>query len=69
VLEPGRDSRSTAAQIPVPPRQPGLAAVGLREASNVTQLYNEMQHAGPMPDVPLIILCSMTTDAFRELYR
>jgi hypothetical protein len=38
----------------------------VREASNVAQLYNEMQHAGPMPDVPLIILCSMTTDAFKE---
>jgi hypothetical protein len=45
---------------------PDWLRVGLREASNVTQLYNEMQHAGPMPDVPLIILCSMTTDAFRE---
>lgn len=39
---------------------------GLREASNVTQLYGEMRHAAPMPDVPLIILCSMTTDAFKE---
>jgi hypothetical protein len=45
---------------------PGWLRVGLREASNVTQLYDEMRHAGPMPDVPLVILCSMTTDAFKE---
>jgi hypothetical protein len=45
---------------------PDWLRAGLREASNVTQLYSEMQHAGPMPDVPLIILYSMTTDAFKE---
>jgi hypothetical protein len=45
---------------------PGWLRVGLREASNVTQLYDKMRHAGPMPDVPLVILCSMTTDAFKE---
>jgi hypothetical protein len=40
--------------------------VGLREASNVDQLYDEVRRAGPLPDVPLIILCSMGTDGFRQ---
>jgi hypothetical protein len=39
---------------------------GLREASNVDQLYDEIRHAGPMPDLPLIILCSMETDGFKQ---
>jgi len=40
--------------------------VGLQEAKNVDQLYDEIRHAGPMPDVPLVILCSMGTDGFKE---
>jgi pimeloyl-ACP methyl ester carboxylesterase len=38
---------------------------GLRESQNLNQLYSEVRAAGPMPDVPLIILCSTETDAFR----
>jgi pimeloyl-ACP methyl ester carboxylesterase len=39
---------------------------GLQEAINVEQLYDEVRHAGPMPDVPLIILTSMGIDSFKE---
>ena len=40
--------------------------VGLQESKNVDQLYDEIRHAGPMPDVPLVILCYMGTDGFKE---
>ena len=40
--------------------------VGVRESRNVEQLYDEMRHAGPMPDRPMIILCSMGTDGFKD---
>ena len=40
--------------------------VGVQESKNVEQLYDEVRHAGAMPDVPLIILCSMGTDGFKE---
>ena len=39
---------------------------GLQEAANIDQLYDEMRQAGPMPDVPLIILCSMGIDDFKK---
>jgi len=39
---------------------------GLQESKNVDQLYEEIRHAGPIPDVPLIVLCSMGTDGFKE---
>ena len=38
---------------------------GLQEATNIEQLYDEVRHAGPMPDVPLIILTSMDIDSFK----
>ena len=38
---------------------------GLQEATNVEQLYDEVRHAGQMPDVPLIILTSMGIDSFK----
>jgi len=40
--------------------------VSLQEAKNVDQLYDEVRHAGPMPDVPLIILCSTGIDSFKR---
>jgi pimeloyl-ACP methyl ester carboxylesterase len=40
--------------------------VGLREASDIDRLYDEVRRAGPMPDVPLIVLCSTGTDGFRD---
>ncbi len=40
--------------------------VGLQESKKLDQLYHETRQAGPMPDVPLIILCSMGTDGFKE---
>jgi len=39
---------------------------GLREASDIDRLYDEVRHAGPMPDVPLIVLCSTGSDGFRD---
>jgi pimeloyl-ACP methyl ester carboxylesterase len=39
---------------------------GMQEAKNVAELYDEVRHAGSLPDVPLIILCSMGTDGFKE---
>lgn len=38
----------------------------LGEVQNIDQLYEEIRHAGPMPDVPLIVLCSMETDGFKH---
>ena len=45
---------------------PEWLRTGLQEAGNVHRLYDEVRHAGPMPDVPLIILCSMGTDGFKQ---
>jgi pimeloyl-ACP methyl ester carboxylesterase len=39
---------------------------GLHESENVDELYDEIRHAGPIPDVPLIVLCSIGTDGFKE---
>lgn len=39
--------------------------VGLRESRKVDRLYAEVHQAGPLPDVPLIILSSTGGDAFR----
>jgi hypothetical protein len=44
---------------------PEWLRAGFQEAKNVEQLYDEVRHAGPMPDVPLIILSSMATDGFK----
>jgi pimeloyl-ACP methyl ester carboxylesterase len=38
---------------------------GLQEAENVDQLYDEVRHAGQMPDLPLIILTSTGIDPFK----
>ena len=35
------------------------------EAKNVDLLYDEVRHAGQMPDLPLIILTSMGIDPFK----
>jgi pimeloyl-ACP methyl ester carboxylesterase len=45
---------------------PEWLRVGFQEAKNVDQLYDEVRHAGPMPDVPLIVLCSMGIDSFKR---
>ena len=39
---------------------------GIQEAGNVDQLYDEVRHAGPMSDLPLIVLCSMETDGIKQ---
>jgi pimeloyl-ACP methyl ester carboxylesterase len=41
-------------------------AVGLREARQLDNLYAEISRAGPIPDIPLVILCSMSTDGFQQ---
>ena len=35
---------------------PAWLRVGLKEASNIDEIYDEMRQAGPIPDVPLIVL-------------
>jgi pimeloyl-ACP methyl ester carboxylesterase len=45
---------------------PESLRTGLQEAKNLDQLYDEVRRAGPMPDVPLIVLCSTGTDGFKE---
>jgi len=40
--------------------------VGLRESRKVERLYAEVRRAGPLPDVPLIVLASTGSDAFRD---
>jgi hypothetical protein len=45
---------------------PEWLRVGLQEAKNVDQLYDEVRHAGPMPDMPLIVLSSMEIDSFKR---
>ncbi|NUP62925.1 MAG: alpha/beta hydrolase, partial [Nonomuraea sp.] len=39
---------------------------GLLEASNVDDLHAEIRAAGPLPDVPLVILASDEVDPFKE---
>jgi pimeloyl-ACP methyl ester carboxylesterase len=41
--------------------------VGFQEASNVEQLYAEIRTAGPLPDVPLLILSSTQIDPFKAV--
>jgi pimeloyl-ACP methyl ester carboxylesterase len=45
---------------------PEWLRVGLQEAKNVDQLYEEVRQAGLMPDVPLIVLSSMGIDSFKR---
>jgi pimeloyl-ACP methyl ester carboxylesterase len=45
---------------------PGWLRVSFQEAKTVDQLYDEVRQAGPMPDVPLIILSSMGIDSFKR---
>jgi pimeloyl-ACP methyl ester carboxylesterase len=45
---------------------PEWLRVGLREASNVEQLYAELRRAGSLPDVPLIVLSSTGIDDFKK---
>ena len=45
---------------------PEWLLTGFREAANVDQLYDEVRHAGPVPDVPLMVLCSMEVDGFKQ---
>lgn len=44
----------------------GLKA-GFQEASNVERLYAEVRAAGPLPDVPLLVLSSTKVDPFKEV--
>jgi pimeloyl-ACP methyl ester carboxylesterase len=40
--------------------------VSVQEAKNVEQQYDEVRNAGALPDVPLIVLSSMSVDAFKQ---
>ena len=44
---------------------PEWLRTGFQEAKNLDQLNEEMRQAGPMPDVPLIILAGTGIDAFK----
>jgi pimeloyl-ACP methyl ester carboxylesterase len=44
---------------------PDWFRVGLHEAQNRYQLHDELRQAGPLPDVPLIVLTAMGIDAFK----
>ncbi len=39
---------------------------GAMEGANLTDLYDEMRQVGPMPPVPVVILCSTGIDDFRR---
>jgi len=41
--------------------------VGFQEASNVEELYAEIRGAGPLPDVPLLMLSSTRLDPFKAV--
>jgi hypothetical protein len=41
--------------------------VGFQEASNVDQLYAEIRTAGPLPEVPLLILSSTRSTRSKPL--
>lgn len=45
---------------------PRWLKVGIREGSNVKDLSQEMRAAGPVPDVPAIVLTAMDVDAFKR---
>ncbi|HEX5498173.1 MAG TPA: alpha/beta hydrolase [Thermomicrobiales bacterium] len=45
---------------------PEWLQAGFNEARNVEQLYAEVRRAGPLPDVPLIVLSSTGIDAFKQ---
>jgi pimeloyl-ACP methyl ester carboxylesterase len=40
--------------------------VGMQEARNIEQLYDEVHQAGAMPDVPLIVLTALDIDDFKQ---
>jgi pimeloyl-ACP methyl ester carboxylesterase len=42
-------------------------AAGLLETRDVDALYAEIRSAGPLPPVPVVLLCSVGRDRFREL--
>lgn len=45
---------------------PAWLRTGFQEAKNLDQLNDEMRQAGPLPDVPLIILTGTGIDAFKR---
>jgi pimeloyl-ACP methyl ester carboxylesterase len=40
---------------------------GMQESRNLNSQYEEVRGAGPMPDVPVIVLCSTGVDEFRRM--
>lgn len=45
---------------------PSVLLTGIKEASNIEALNDELRATGPMPDVPLIILSSTDIDDFKR---
>ncbi|WP_433511846.1 alpha/beta fold hydrolase [Nonomuraea sp. CA-143628] len=45
---------------------PEWIGIGAQEAANRYQLHDEVRGAGPLPDVPLIVLTATGIDAFKE---
>jgi pimeloyl-ACP methyl ester carboxylesterase len=45
---------------------PEWLRTGFQETGNQDQLYDEVRRAGPMPDVPLIVLAGTGIDAFKR---
>jgi pimeloyl-ACP methyl ester carboxylesterase len=45
---------------------PRWLRVGIQEGSNVKALNEEMRAAGPVPDVPTVVLTAMGVDAFKR---
>jgi hypothetical protein len=45
---------------------PAGLRVGFQEARNHAQIHDEMRQAGPLPDMPLIVLTATGIDAFKE---
>ncbi len=45
---------------------PEWIRIGVEEAKNTDQRHDEMRHAGPLPDLPLIVLTAVGIDAFKR---
>ncbi|MEU6425827.1 alpha/beta hydrolase [Microbispora sp. NPDC046973] len=45
---------------------PEWLLTGIREAANVNAVYDEVRAAGPLPDVPVIILTAPAVDPFKR---
>ena len=62
------------ATVPAHIREPLIAhhgaawRTGMREASNVNALYDELRHGGPLPTVPVIVMTAMALDPVQRQF-